>query len=253
MADELVNLGNTMDGLHRSANDLHVEADNVVDRIGVSTMEAIPVKKRVCIERKVTTVRSKWKNIITASIRRMELLFENERDANWFGIKEKIATFVKDEQTGYEMIKGVMKNTATGGATGLFDFVKKFMMDLLVFANVLERLDELGKLTVGSAAKIAGMFMTDVFETIVKPMVRQEIIDKFLPALNDITLNEHYFTQFLNVGKPLAITAVACYAENMITGTYGWGAILAQLLYCFNDKWRKDEEEQRQQRAKAPQ
>ena len=237
---DLNNLSDTIDDLHRSANDLHEHAHHVIDRISQSTIAAIPLKFRMFIAPKVT---KSYINVTLTSelitvFQRLELLFED--DVKWFQIMQKIERVVQDEQTGNNFINRIMQNTAHMIASGeLSGFIKKFMIDLLMLKKTLDRLDELENLSIGCAANLAGKFMINVFESIVKPMIHQGSIDRFLPALDD-ELKKDFSSQFLQLGKVLMITGVACSIEKLVTGNYGKGAVAAQLLYCYYHKMRRD-------------
>lgn len=235
-----------MDKLRRqTSTDLHGDADNVMDRLNANVIEAVPVQHRGIIEDKLTRS-SSWKNDIKiymfASIRRMENLFEDAEDDRWFRIKSEIKRIVTDETSAYNLMKGIFKNALVTTDVSLKKFTNKFMMVLIMLARVLQRLDELDKLTVESVAKLVEFFMADVFAEIVQPMIELKLITMFLPALDDELKHSgalRNVIETINLGKILTFTAGLGFVEYQTLGTLGPLVNFGLMIYCYSDVNRK--------------
>jgi len=251
MTENLKKLNDTVDKLRneaRQCDDLHDDVENVLEREITEVIKTVPDSHRNQIEQTLKKDDpKKHSSVITASILRIELLFEN--DETCLRIQNKLNAEITDVNSAYQIMTGLIQNAAVEPGNCLKAFVSKFMRVLLILRRIFVRLDDLGILSLGTVSNLISLFLQDVFQKIIRPMIELKIINMFLPAFDD-ELRVDVISHTFNLAKLLTFTAGVSVAENFIFGSFGYGTILGLGAYCLCDKFRKDDEKDRISRAR---
>jgi len=221
-------------------HDQHEEFRNVYNTVEEFTVGSIPndhIRKEVRDELKGECGNSESNSSpkeqiqllkyskLTEILNRMENMFDRENDTKWRSIKKASHDLIDQNPTAegvHQIIQAILTN---GKVESELDAVNKFLHGIIIVGRIFERLDQKRLLDLTMTRKIIGLFLRDVFIYILKPLIDYEIVNYFLPTLNETV--EHsdcsFGTSLLNTTK-LGLFATFC---------GGGGVVLHYLLNCF--------------------